>query len=411
MLNQLWHDLWVLVFAVLILIGMFAAQGLLVGFGVMGLLVAGISWLWNRLSLEDVSYQREVSDQKVFIDEELTLSIILTNRKPVPLGRVRIEDSIPSAIEIADADVIPSPNPDMQILRHSGSMTWYERVRWDYRVKCGRRGYFRLGPARVSGGDLLGLFASEKAIGDRDYILVYPRVVPLPQLGLPAVRPLGEVTSDARIFEDTSRPMGIRDYEPGDSMRIVDWKATARSQQLKARTYQPSSTVTVTLAVAVDTTEHYWEGYSTVNLERVITAAASVASYASEQQYSLGLFSNGTPVLADRPMKIAPSRAPEQLPVILEVLATVRPLAMGPMATHLVEYARRFAFGSTLVLVTAYVQPGLPEAIATLKAMGHRIVVLYVADEPCPPLPEGVTLYEIGPHFQRMGFASEFGPR
>ena len=52
MFNQAWHDLWLTLFVILILIGIFASQGLIVGFGAMGLLVAGVSWLWNRVSLE-----------------------------------------------------------------------------------------------------------------------------------------------------------------------------------------------------------------------------------------------------------------------------------------------------------------------------------------------------------------------
>lgn len=411
MFNQLWHDLWITVFVILIFIGIFAGQGLVIGFGVMGLLVAGVAWFWNRVSLEDLSYERQLSQQRVFIGEEFTIQITLTNKKPLPLGKVSVEDDFPESIEVADADMVLSPYPETNTMRHATSMAWYDRVRWEYTAKCSRRGYFRLGPVRIESGDLFGFFNSEATLRDRGYVLVYPKVYSLEELGIPSARPLGDTKGGIRIFEDYSRPMGIRDYQRGDPLKIVDWKATARMDSLQVRTYEPSSSITVTLVVAVDTAARYWEGYSSINLERVITAAASFASYAHERQYSLGLFSNGTPILADRPMRIPPNRLPEQLTIILEALATLRPLAMGPMVTLLAENSRRFPLGSTIVIVTAFLPEEFAEVIRSLKTHGYQVVVVYVGDGDCPQLAEGVIVHELTEYFDRMELASEFSPR
>ena len=110
MFNQAWHDLWLTLFVVLILIGIFSSQGLVAGFGAMGLLVAGVSWLWNRVSLEEVSYSRSFSQRRAFIDEEFSMSVTLVNRKPVPLGKVQIHDEVPDAFTVREASV-PSWRP------------------------------------------------------------------------------------------------------------------------------------------------------------------------------------------------------------------------------------------------------------------------------------------------------------
>ena len=411
MLNQLWHDLWILLFIILIIIGVFAAQGLVIGFGSMGLLVAGISWMWNRLSLEEVFYERQLSHRRVFIGEEVKISLSLTNKKPLPLGKVLVEDEIPLSLSIPGADIVGSPNPDTQTMRHSTSMAWYERVSWEYSLTPSRRGYYRLGPARIESGDLFGFFTSVETVTGSDYLLVYPQIVPLPELGLPAMRPLGESKGGQRIYEDASRPQGLRDYQMGDPLKIIDWKATARFQELQVRTFEPSISMNVTLAVAVDTTAHYWEGYSPTYLERIITTAASVASYAAEMQYTLGMFSNGTPVLADRPMKIPPSRSPEQLTVILEALATIQPLAMGGMASQLDENWRKFPVGSTVVLISAYIPEELTEVVHAMRRNGHKVVVLYIGNEELPQFEEGVTTYGLHEHFEALELAGEFSPR
>ena len=410
MFNRLAQELLGYIFVVLIVVGILTAQGVAVGFGVMGLLVTGIAWLWSRVSLEEVSYERELPQRRVFIGEEVSMTVFLTNRKPVPLGSVDVADQVPDEIEVSGAEM-EAGGPRSHLLRHSTSMAWYERIRWDYRLTGLQRGLHRLGPATLGSGDLFGFFKSYKTVSDDDYLLVYPRVVPLPELGLPAGRPLGDVGGGLRIFSDPTRPSGIREYQVGDPLNTVDWKASARMQRLQVRTFEPSSTITVIPTVVVETGDRHWEGYSATNLERVITTAASVASFAAEQQYSLGLFSNGAPILADRPFKIAPSRSPEQLTIILEALATIQPMAMSQMAPQLAEHSRQFPMGATLVVVTAYTPPTLADVIGTLKGHGYRMVVLYVGDGSCPPLPEGVLVHELQDYFARLELAGEFGPR
>ncbi|MDP6072030.1 MAG: DUF58 domain-containing protein [SAR202 cluster bacterium] len=411
MFDQFWHDIWIILFVLLIIIGVFAGQGLVIGLGAMGLVVAGISWVWNKLSLEEVAYTRKISQSRVFIGEDTTLAITVTNRKPLPLGRLEITDEVPEELLVADAEISPSANPRYNVMRHTTSLAWYERISWEYKVTANHRGFYRIGPARLESGDLFGFFNSEARASDNDYLLVYPQVVPLPELGIPAVRPLGETRGGIAIFQDPSRPAGIRDYQLGDPLKTVDWKLSARMQRLQVRTFEPSSSFTVVLVVVVETAERSWEGYSPTNLERVITTAASLASYVSEKQYSLGLFSNGTPILTDRPMKIPPARSPEQLTIILEALATIRPLPIGPMAPQLAQYTTQFSQGVTLVVVAALINEDMVETIDDLRRHGYKIVVVYVGDRSCPPLPDGVLVHDLQDHLEKMEMASEFGPR
>ena len=116
MFNRFWHDIWIVMFVLLVFIGIFSGQALVIGLGVMGLLVALVSWLWNRLSLEDVHYEREIQQTRVFRGEETKLTISLTNRKPVPLGKLDLEDEFPEEIEIVGAEVTPSSNPKSMII-------------------------------------------------------------------------------------------------------------------------------------------------------------------------------------------------------------------------------------------------------------------------------------------------------
>lgn len=393
--KHFWHIVWGVFFGVVVATGILIGQALVIAFGVMGLLAGGISWAWNKLSLEQLSYERELNLDRVFKGEEVSLKVALVNRKVVPLTWVRVEDDIPVALKVVEGDIDANLNENQQSLNHSTSISWYERVSWDYRLLCTQRGIYELGPVRIESGDPFGFLRSVRWEGVKGRVLVYPRVVPLEELGIPSVRPLGEVRGGMKVFHDPSRPSGLRDYQLGDPLKIVDWKATARAQSMQVRTFEPSSSTTIILVVAVDTTTPHWAAYEPEVLERVITASASMAAYAAEHEYSIGLLSNDMPIEAGRPLNIAPGRGPDQLSLILGALAIVRAYALAPMSTQLAEHARRFPLGSTIVVSTAYVPPEFVAALRELKDRGHKIVVLYAGEDHCPEIAEGVLVYEL----------------
>ncbi len=403
------HDLWVALFVVLVTVGIFLGHGLIIAFGVMGLVAGAVSWVWNRWSLNYVTYRRYLSEYRVFRGEEVPMTVALINKKPVPLAWIHVEDEIPEALEVVRGDVPKNVKPKLQTLHHSTSMAWYERIRWNYLLRCNERGLYQIGPATIESGDPFGFLRSRKGEPLTHSIIVYPRVYPLDEIGIPGARPLGEVRGGMRIYQDPTRPAGIREYEAGDPLKTVDWKSTAKAQALRVRTYEPSSSFTVILVVAVDTAIPYWGPYSPEDLELVITAAASVGSYAADREYTLGLFSNDMPVLDHKLMSVAPSRGRDLQALILNALAAIRPYAVGPMSTMLAQHSKRFPFGSTLVVATTLMHREFVSTLVELKRSGFKIVVLYVGEEPRPELPEGILVYDVRERLLDLERASDGG--
>ena len=91
-------------------------------------------------------------------------------------------------------------------------------------------------------------------------ILVYPRIVPVTELGLPAQHPFGDHRSSRRLVEDPMRLMGSRDYSQGDNFRFIHWKATARQQKLQTKVFEPSATRPLAIFLNMQTSPLYhWE--------------------------------------------------------------------------------------------------------------------------------------------------------
>jgi uncharacterized protein (DUF58 family) len=230
---------------------------------------------------------------------------------------------------------------------------------------------------------------------------VYPKVVSLEQLHLPASSPFGDVPLRRQwLFEDPMRTVGVREYRPGDSPRRLHWKATARAagQALQVKLFEPTTSHRLHILLNVNTSDQNWswQGYDPQALEAAITTAASVASWATEHGLPVGLSANAKLFHSSAAARIAPSREPRQLRHILETLAQLVP--MGSMSVEsLVDVERHdMAYGTTVVMVTSVSSDALIQQLLQLRRAGHQPMLLLITDdeEPLAPL-EGLPAFAI----------------
>ena len=393
---------WVFLFLFLVAIGLAATSGVLVAIGSMGLLVAVGAWMWGRVAPARLSYRRVLGQGRAFPDEEVTLAIELTNRKRIPLAWVQIEDDFPEGLEITERPLEVTSRPRLWNLSHRTSIGPYERVRWSYRVRCARRGVYRLGPAHLRTGDVFGLFPQHVNLADQDSLLVYPRTVPLPELGLPARWPVGDRRGAQRLYQDPARPAGVRDYQPGDPMKHVDWKATARRNTLQVKVFEPGASLLTVALANVDTVGSPYGGAIPRHLERVVTVAASMCREALAAGQSVGMITNGKSVLYERPMSVPPGRNRQQLPLIFEALAMVTPFVGSLMEEELVTAARRLPPGATTVLITAVLTQELRHALELLLGERRAPLVLWVADWEPEGWPPGIVCRNLAPYLASL---------
>ncbi len=138
------------------------------------------------------------------------------------------------------------------MLQRSAALLWYSVVNWKVALKGEKRGYYRLGPAIVTSGDIFGFYIRSMSVPAIDYVTVYPKLFPMVSLGIPSLHPMGDSKAVRRIFQDPARVMGVRDYHQNDCLRDIHWKASARCQQLQAKIYESTTMLKVALFLDVE---------------------------------------------------------------------------------------------------------------------------------------------------------------
>ncbi len=102
-----------------------------------------------------------------------------------------------------------------------------------------RRGYIQLGGYALYRLEPLGLFKKEIFFRDNAKLLVLPKMYPVIQAELAGSRKYhqGGVTTATRCG-DTGEFVSLREYRPGDPVKHIDWKATARVDSAIVRQFQ-----------------------------------------------------------------------------------------------------------------------------------------------------------------------------
>lgn len=363
------------------------------------LLAALLSRLWERYCLVGVEYRRRFSRNPVPFGEETLLEVEVVNRKFLPLSWLEVEEELPRDLRPKRGRVRLSSLPDRARLVHLLPLRPYERVRRRYAIPCSTRGEHIIGPIRLRSGDLFGFVTVERSAELMDSLVVYPRVVPLTKLGLPANHPLGELRAHSWIFEDVSRVAGVREYRPSDGLRRVHWPATARTNQLQVRSYEATSShklvVFLNLATSDEVGLEY--GYDPDVLELGITTAASVAQWGLEQGYQLGLYSNGQHRGGRGGVAVEPSRDHGQLERILLALGRLQPLQSRNFDTLLAEESLRLPYGVTLVVVTAVFTAPIVDRLLGMRRHGHPVTVLLTGRQGGQTALDGITVRRVGP--------------
>jgi uncharacterized protein (DUF58 family) len=344
-----------------------AAVGVLLG------LVAVLRSLWSRYGLRALAYERHLSSSRVPWGERIELQLVVRNAKPLPLPRLRVDDLVSREADIAGVPLDPSPDSGFAVLAQTWSVGWFERITRRLEIVGSRRGRYRFVRARLQVADLFG---ESSMVEERPLLTTY-RVVPR-TVAVRSARADSPIAGTARaphgLVEEPSLFAGVRPYQPGDQLRRIHWKATARVGRPVSRRFDPAREREVLLALDMQTVPGAsWQlTWDEDLVEGLCVAAMSLARAFIADGVAVGLAVNA---YSDRPQRtvfLPPSATPTQLARIADYLADVSPYASMPFERLLAGVARRAPMGCAVVALSGRDPSGLLPVLRRLGAQGYR---------------------------------------
>jgi len=260
------------------------------------------------------------------------------------------------------------------------------------------RGRYRVTGIRLIGSDVLGLFQVQRRVTrgqpqnqdaatgadlvigpaalevSGDELVVGPALVTLQGKG--AAWHFGAANGSRNalgLLGNSDEIRGTRHYVPGDDLRTVHWKSTARQGQLVVKEFhrQSQAGAVIIWDGAAETT--YGEEKAT-STDYSLRLTASLCRAVTERGRTCAMLR-----LDSQPLWITPSAgqgmAGATLARVTEALADAEADRAGSLAVALSAYLNQLVPGTDVYLVTASLSPDVRRAAVACSARGARVVV------------------------------------
>lgn len=328
--------------------------------------VAGLCYYGTKRALSNLAVSRRLSVEKAYIGQEVLVSVEVNNQTRFPLGWLSLQ-----AENLANFQV-PDPVAKAGVMGAKGLMAL------NYKLIGICRGFYHLGGLRISGGDPLGFVEESLSWADRGHgLTIYPRITRLADLPLPRPQPFGGIRTNQRAYEDPSCLGGIRDYQPGDSLRRVHWKASANRGKLQVKEFTPTISAECLILLNAGEAE-YTSGHWAALGELGVETAASLLVHFASRNLAVGLASSGADPLSPDVdgFFFPPADGKGQAEAILTFLARVNVATSKDFAEIVSIYGRKVRWGTNLYLITPGWTDRMHMMVRNLKTQGKVPVAL-----------------------------------
>ena len=360
----------------LLLAGTFFDVPVAVILAIVVLLLEIVRAIWARNGLGRLVYLRRLSRDRMTWGEEIPATIEVWNRKALPLAWVRAEDEATPGVIVAER-ALTVGDRGQRVLRNAWTLAPFERVTRQFHIAAERRGVYEIGPVGITVGDLFAREAAHEERPGSERFLVRPRTVATAALQRRDTWG-GQDRARSGLSEDPSRFAGIRDYVPGDPIRRIHPRASARLGRPVVKRFEPSRDREVLIALDVQTTSGpAWElPDDSDEVEGLFVVAASIARSLALERAAFGLAAAGYHGAESRFANLAVSEAPGQLERVFDLLARLSTHPSAPFERLLGLVLRVVRPGTTVVVVTARDPSPFVAWLRRLERAGCPVVVV-----------------------------------
>lgn len=317
-------------------------------------LLITVSWVWSKLGTAQLTAKVSRPNGPFAVGDVLRERIFVRSRGRASKAWVEIED------------VTDLPGASFREVASLGLMVSYRNV--DLEATLTQRGEYSLGPLVIRASDPFGLFPREVQYEGVDKILVYPRIVNVPNFAAAHYQIVGENLRRQRNNVLSTDVSSVREYLHGDPMGRIHWLTTARTGDLMVKQFDEGSSGEMWVVFDQHADAQAGEGLESTD-EYAATVVASTVERYVKSGMPVGYVGQGSRSLVAPPDTTSWHR--EQ---ILRHIAGSRPTGNVPLVDVLASLDSELLVGSTLVVVTAARNDAWTNALGVLQRRGVKVI-------------------------------------
>lgn len=328
------------------------------------LLYLGQKTIYQKVWHKNLRVRLSFQEEGIWEGQESTLSEILENQKKLPLTMLKVKFQTDRHLLFADTK--GSRTTDKFYRNDIFQIGALEKVTRVLRFTAGRRGYYTIAEADLVASDLF-LTAQYTATADIGHcsLYVYPKPFSHPEFRQSLKQLSGQVLTKRHLQEDPFEYRGIREYQPQDDLKSINWKATARTGEFKVNQKNYTAEKSVRIFINLEDT-------GILKKEDCVEASLQIATALLllflEQGMQVAVYCNGVDVLHNEPCILEAGGGIRQREAVLRSFALIDTAKPVRSFSELFSSRLSEASGS---LMTCIVSPNAYDDFASLILQYH----------------------------------------
>ncbi|MBR4965282.1 MAG: DUF58 domain-containing protein [Lachnospiraceae bacterium] len=247
-------------------------------------------------------WSKDLEVDVAFLQSELVegetgrLREVITNRKRMALPMIKV--AFQTARELVFEKKSGSTTTDQFYHNDIFGMSGGERVTRTLSFVPSRFGYYRINGLEVIGYDIFFTQKELLTIKVDQTLYVYPKPFHTEKFAFYLRQLNGEILTNKMAAEDPFEFRGIREYQPYDDMRSINWKATAKTGELKVTQKNPTSAKEMRIILNLEDEGIRRKEDQVCDCVRV---AAGLAQHLIKMGMKTALYTNANDVISGKP--------------------------------------------------------------------------------------------------------------
>jgi uncharacterized protein (DUF58 family) len=318
--------------------------------------------LWWNFRL---SYSMSFSEMTAFEGGCITITEKLSNNKRLPLPWVVVNYKIPSAFTYVDGQNRKIIFGEYRELLYAIGIK--KTILKKSKVICGRRGVYQLTDFALSSNNPLMTDFMRMELGFHYTLTVYPKLVDYGEFEILCKKMSGDLLAKRFINPDPFTFKGIREYQPYDNFRQINFMATAKTGRLMSNIYDFTVSQEVTIILNLQEYNEYYK--RDFVHEDAIRLAAFFCRHHARDGVQVNLI---CPSPDGKPVKTGGVSSDIHLEKIYTALAGINLNgSICPVTQFIPSYA-----GQTVILISSYHGNDLLEKFNEIKENANVVWII-----------------------------------
>ena len=275
-------------------------------------------YLYRKNWDKNLSIDLQFSVTHCMEGENAYLTQTITNQKLLPLPILRLK--FQTSRNLIFFDNTNSQVSDNYYRNDMVSLIMCQKLTRNLSFFCSRRGYYTINQCDLVCSDLFIYDTMVKNIPLAISLYVYPRYIDDVYINPTFHKILGNVLTKRFFNEDPFEFAGIRQYQIYDTLKSINWNASAKTGELKVNVHDTTSSQQVKILLNLESpTIWIFDDL----LEESIRLAASLANLFIKRGIPTGVYSNGRDLITKETLTIPPGSGNNHMTSICEGLSRI----------------------------------------------------------------------------------------